>query len=235
LTYGITQRFMAKVRTGSASPTGNPITRTHEFLNIRLDQSYYTNPRASTIDGNYSGAFLQRPESNYSPLALSVRASPSERFNSTLRMEYNWTEDEFETISADGMIRITDWLQTGGNYSQRKFFDFTDPRRNFTNFLGTRTTVSGLEGKIGGNYAFDMNAANGDLLQQRVGVFYNAQCCGIAFEYQAINFPDSAAFIVPQDRRFNISFTLAGIGTFSNFLGAFGIGQGANSSFGQRY
>jgi hypothetical protein len=27
---------------------------------------------------------------------------------------------------------------------------------------------------------------------------------------------------VPQDRRFNLSFTLAGIGTFSNFLGAFG-------------
>ena len=27
---------------------------------------------------------------------------------------------------------------------------------------------------------------------------------------------------VPQDKRFNLSFTLAGIGTFSNFLGAFG-------------
>jgi hypothetical protein len=43
------------------------------------------------------------------------------------------------------------------------------------------------------------------------------------------------AFAVPQDRRFSVSFTLAGIGTFSNFLGAFGIGQGANSTYGGRY
>ncbi len=80
-----------------------------------------------------------------------------------------------------------------------------------------------------------MNAIEGDLIQQRLGVSYNAQCCGVAFEYQAFNFPDNVAFAVPQDRRFSISFTLAGIGTFSNFLGAFGIGQGANSTYGGRY
>ncbi len=90
-------------------------------------------------------------------------------------------------------------------------------------------------GKIGGYYDFQMNAIEGDLIQQRLGMSYNAQCCGIAFEYQAFNFPNTVAFAVPQDRRFSVSFTLAGIGTFSNFLGAFGIGQGANSSFGGRY
>jgi hypothetical protein len=31
---------------------------------------------------------------------------------------------------------------------------------------------------------------------------------------------------IAQDRRFNISFTLAGIGTFSNLFGAFGGQQG---------
>jgi len=35
---------------------------------------------------------------------------------------------------------------------------------------------------------------------------------------------------VPQDRRFNISFTLAGLGSFSNVLGAFGVGQGATGT-----
>ena len=34
--------------------------------------------------------------------------------------------------------------------------------------------------------------------------------------------PATSGFAVPQDRRFNLSFTLAGIGTFSNFFGAFG-------------
>ena len=31
-------------------------------------------------------------------------------------------------------------------------------------------------------------------------------------------------FLLPQDRRFNMSFTLAGVGSFSNFFGAFGGG-----------
>ena len=56
-------------------------------------------------------------------------------------------------------------------------------------------------------------------LQQRYFAYYNAQCCGVLMEYQTFNF---TGLTIPQDRRFNISFTLAGIGTFSNFLGAFG-------------
>ena len=41
-------------------------------------------------------------------------------------------------------------------------------------------------------------------------------------EYQTYNLGGASSFVVPQDHRFNISFTLAGIGTFSNFFGAFG-------------
>jgi lipopolysaccharide assembly outer membrane protein LptD (OstA) len=235
VTYGLTNRFLAKRRTGGTSASGAPTTRTQEFLNIAVQQSYYTNPNASQYDGNYSGGFIGRPPSNYSPVALVVRASPSERFNSTLRMEYSTQEDEFETISADGQVQISSWLTTGGNYSQRKYFDAYDPRQSFTNFLGSRTVVRIKDGRVGGYYDFQMNAVEGDLVQQRIGLSYNAQCCGIAFEYQAFNFPDNVAFAVPQDRRFSVSFTLAGIGTFSNFLGAFGIGQGANSTYGGRY
>ena len=40
--------------------------------------------------------------------------------------------------------------------------------------------------------------------------------------------PQSRAdFPIPSDRRFNVSFVLAGVGTFSNFLGAFGGLMGA--------
>ena len=52
---------------------------------------------------------------------------------------------------------------------------------------------------------------------------YLAQCCGIQAEFQKFNFPQSRSdFPIPSDRRFNLSFTLAGIGTFSDFFGAFG-------------
>ena len=66
-----------------------------------------------------------------------------------------------------------------------------------------------------------------NFLQQRYFAYYNAQCCGFLVEYQDVQLRRAAQ--VPQDRRFNVSFTLAGIGTFSNFLGAFGGGLGNQS------
>ena len=58
-------------------------------------------------------------------------------------------------------------------------------------------------------------------MQQRISAFYNAQCCGIAFEYQTYNFgPASVVAPIPSDHRFFLSFTLAGLGNFSPFNGA---------------
>ncbi len=64
-------------------------------------------------------------------------------------------------------------------------------------------------------------------IQQRYTTYYNSQCCGVAIEYQTFNYGGSlAAYGLTQDKRFNLSFTLAGIGTFSNLFGAFGGQQG---------
>ena len=43
---------------------------------------------------------------------------------------------------------------------------------------------------------------------------------GLQFEFQNYNYPSTYA--IPADRRFNFGFVLAGLGTFSNFFGAFG-------------
>ena len=55
------------------------------------------------------------------------------------------------------------------------------------------------------------------MLQQRMTGFYNAQCCGLAVEYQTVNYAFS---VLPPDHRFFLSFTLAGLGNFSPFNGA---------------
>ena len=88
---------------------------------------------------------------------------------------------------------------------------------------------------IGGTYNFDFDLSDKTLVQQRIGFFYNAQCCGVGVEYQAFNYPNISRFIVSKDRRFNLSFTLAGLGSFSNVLGAFGIGQGATGTSGGKH
>jgi hypothetical protein len=67
-------------------------------------------------------------------------------------------------------------------------------------------------------------------LQRRFTVYYNAQCCGVAVDYQIYDFSgygSSYALPIPKDTRFNIAITLAGVGTFSNFFGALGGSQGA--------
>ena len=95
------------------------------------------------------------------------------------------------------------------------------------NYLNASTTIRRAGGRVGGTYAFNYDLRNDNFLQQRYQFFYNAQCCGIAIEYQTFNFQGSSiANIIPTDHRFNLSFTLAGIGTFSNLLGAFGGNSG---------
>ena len=53
-----------------------------------------------------------------------------------------------------------------------------------------------------------------------MSAFYNAQCCGLAFEYQTYNYGASSSSPIPSDHRFFLSFTLAGLGNFSPFNGA---------------
>ena len=72
--------------------------------------------------------------------------------------------------------------------------------------------------RFGSLYSFTYDVLHSNLQQQRITGFYNAQCCGIAFEYLVNNYP--AGFIVPSDHRFFLSFTLAGLGNFSPFNGA---------------
>jgi hypothetical protein len=60
---------------------------------------------------------------------------------------------------------------------------------------------------------------NTAFLQQRIVAYLNSQCCGVSFDWQSISLP---LLGIPSDRRFGVSFTLAGIGSFSNPMGSFG-------------
>ncbi len=72
------------------------------------------------------------------------------------------------------------------------------------------------DNKYGSVYSLNYDILRELLLNQRITAFYNAQCCGIAFEFQ------KAGYFSVSDRRFFISFTLAGLGNFSPFNGALG-------------
>ena len=77
-----------------------------------------------------------------------------------------------------------------------------------------------VNNRFGGIYSFNYDILHTKILQQRISGFYNAQCCGIAFEYQTVNSAVRSATHRPSDHRFFMSFTLAGLGNFSPFNGA---------------
>jgi hypothetical protein len=85
--------------------------------------------------------------------------------------------------------------------------------------LDAATTVNAHQGQIGATYSFHFDVVNQKFLQQRVVVYYHSQCCGLALDYQAYSTVSSS---IPVDHRVAVTFTLAGIGSFSPPLGAFG-------------
>jgi hypothetical protein len=96
-----------------------------------------------------------------------------------------------------------------------------------THYLNSTAVVRKPGNAWSGTYAFNYDVRNTSFLNQRFIAHYNTQCCGLAVEYQKFNFGTRAGTVgVPKDHRFNLSFTLAGIGTFSDLFGAFGGQQG---------
>jgi hypothetical protein len=134
------------------------------------------------------------------------------------------------TFSSNGIASFGDWLQTSVGWSRRRYIPGLpgyDNPASATHFLNSTVNVHRMGNRLGGVYTFNYDLKQDVFLQQRLTAYYNSQCCGIAVEYQTFNYAGSfVAGAIPKDRRFNISFTLAGVGTFSNLFGAFGGQQG---------
>ncbi len=215
--YGINNRFYAKRREGRLS-------QAREIVDVELAQTYYSDQRSAQYDQQYSTSFSGAPPSHFSPISLSVRVVPTNELNATMRAEFDSRYHSLRTISAAGSYAWTGRLQTTVGWSKRAFIEelqgFND--RNFLDqYVNTSSTVHTKDNRFGGVYSFNYDLLRSAMLQQRISGFYNAQCCGLAFEYQTFSFGGISAFAaVPSDHRFFLSFTLAGLGNFSPFNGA---------------
>ena len=211
--YGLNNRLYAK-RTSS-----------REVLNVALNQSYYTDARAAQYDQQYqSSSYNATPPSKYTALALLIRAAPTERLQGDFRTEWDPTFKTLKTFAGNGSINTAKWQASAG-WSRKRFIEGLPGYDNPTlanHYLNASANWHTTNNTIGATYSFNYDLRNDSFLQQRILTYYNAQCCGVGVEYQVYNFSAFSGFAVPHDRRLNVSFTLAGIGTFSNFLGAFG-------------
>ena len=216
MTYGLTNRVL--VRKASKDPTASKLASApRELLTASVTQSYYSEKRASQYDPAYSSSNVVtgglRPPSNYSPVSVQVRTQPLQYFGASVRSEYDYSAKKMLSVSTGGDF-TTPAAQARVSWSKSLSSFYP------TNSVNGNTHLSLRQGRLGGDYSINWDVQRGIVLQQRMMVFYNAQCCGVVVEYSQYNPYLGSA--LPTDRRFNLGFTLAGIGTFSNFFGNFG-------------
>ena len=229
--YGLDTRLYARVF------EGGPESVAREILSASVTQSYYTDENAAQYDRSFRTSFSGTPPSNFSPMSVIVRAEPTREIGGTLRMEF---DPEFarrayvpllragamRTISAEGSYEVGGWISTSGGWSQRRFIEglsgFDNPAR-LDNYINSSTSFRTPDNKFGGLYDFNYDIRRGRFLAQMIRLYYNAQCCGLRVDYQVFNFEGlGTRALIEQDRRITVSFTLAGLGTFTNNFGGAG-------------
>ena len=224
INYGVTNRVLVRKDVDGQPQSGTP----RELVSVSVRQTYYTDETASKFDNSYSYGYNNRDPNAFSPISLTARATPTTPLAIDYRVEYDPVPaDEAAPrllgMSLNGTLRSQIADVTAG--WTRQAYASIDRSSNASNFIQTSANLRFAGSTYGGNVTFNYDIARSTLLNQRYIAFYNAQCCGVSFEFQSINYPpDINRFYLPKDRRFNMSFTLAGVGSFSNFFGAFGGG-----------
>jgi hypothetical protein len=216
-TYGINNRVLYRSR--AADGTGSTV----QMLTVGVQQTYYLTPRSSLNDTQYVSSQFRPRSVDLSDVALTVKVTPSAALDSTTRLEYDVHGEGLHVVSTSGTTRIGESSSTV-NYSRYQKRTTLKPESS----LSWSSSLALLEGRARGGYSLTWDIGRAGIMNQSVGFSYLAQCCGIQAEFQKFKYPQSRAdFPIPSDRRFNVSFVLAGVGTFSNFLGAFGGLMGA--------
>ena len=211
ITYGVTNRLFFRKATVNGVRGA-----TREFVTIGVQQTLYSNEQASRYDTTYSTAIGVGPGNTLSPIALTARVSPTNTFDGNLRAEDDLRQG-LQTLTTGASINV----RRGGttlNYSRQQF----DRSLPANSFLSASTRASFLQDRATGTYNVSWDISRGYVVSQGIIGSYMAQCCGIQAEYQQFNYPTGFGLPVTTDRRINFAFVLAGLGTFSNFFGAFG-------------
>ena len=192
-----------------------------EVLDIGVSQTYYTDARDAQFDRNYPNADTK--ETNFSPIQITARVAPTAGIQGNVRTEWDHEVGAIRTVAASTTLNSGTWLQGEAGWSLKRFIPelpgFTEA--SASHFLYATTTLRTRRNNFGGTYSFNYDMRRDEFLQQRYMAYYNAQCCGVAVEWQTWNLQGTFAGVsVQQDRRLNISVTLAGIGAVPSFFGA---------------
>jgi hypothetical protein len=152
---------------------------------------------------------------------ISLAATPTPavtaRFVTNLDAQFKVPRD----FSASGSLNEK-ILQISAGWIKKQvipgLIGYNDPT-TASHFLNLSGTVKRADGRFGGTYSFNYDIQHGTWLQRRLIAYYNSQCCGIQFDYQTADITQ-LGLNNTSNHHFGVSFTLAGLGSFSNPLGS---------------
>jgi LPS-assembly protein len=218
VTYALTNRVYAK------GPAGTGQRPAKEIFNLAARQTYYTDATASLVDSAYSSSYSGTTASKFSAISVTGSAMPFESLSGSVRLEYDPKLNKVKTIGLQTSWSLRNWITTSASWNKVTYYNtLVEPPTvlSRSNYASGTASLRLLGGKLGSDVSASYNVELKYFLQKRIVAYYNAQCCGVVAEYQVY---DYSAYnkLLGKDTRFNISFTLAGLGTFSNIFGAFG-------------
>jgi LPS-assembly protein len=212
--YGVNNRLYAKRKIGQVS-------QSQEIASLAIGQTYYTNSLASQSDTRYSTSSTATPPSNFSPVRIDARVSPTSSVSGSLQAEIDPTYLELRRLSAGGRHSWSGGT-TDVSWNQQFFIGnlpgFNNPD-GVSRTLAVTSTAHTRENRYGGTYGLTYDAVKSTIIQQVVQAYYSAQCCGVSLQYSRRITGNSA---IPVDAKFMFSFTLAGLGSFAPFDGGMG-------------
>ena len=215
LGYSLTNRFL--VRRKATTEGGRSDIR--QVLSVSLSQTYYSDQRAALFDQLYATPSAGR----FSPLRFNVQARPAEDVAAQFDMEIDAEHRQPRSFSLSTTAsRRAAQIQAG--WTRRLVIPGLagfEPD-NSTNYITSSVAVRPGRGRVTARYDMHFDIKQRTMYQQRIIASYSAQCCGVNVDYQQISLTHYPNALQPVERRFGISFTLAGIGSFSNPLGSFG-------------
>lgn len=220
VTYGLTNRILARVRQADGAPA---VVR--DLLSLDLQQTYNTNQRATVYDRQFLGGIGDQssqlpPESNFTPVRLSLNVTPSPTISGRFGLDYDTTFKAVRSYTASANIARPQFDFTGSWSKQQVIEGLPGFSANYApHSLSFSSRVRQAEGRASLSYSTVLDIFNDRMLQHHIGAFYNAQCCGISLDYLWRNL---SHYGLRNEKRFSISISLAGVGSFVNPLGVFG-------------
>ncbi len=225
IAYSLTNRLLARRPRPSLVPGAPPLPGlAHEILSVDVSQSYYTSALAAKIDEqtqSYATQDVQASstDTHLSPLTVAVRTQPFESASGDFQLRIHPVRREIMDMSAGTTVNA-ERLQLSASWNKTFFIEDLPPfdRTDRQHFLSSRTTIRTRDNRVSGSYRFNLDVAKRDFIQQSVTASYNSQCCGMSVDWSSFR---SVLRPGGSERRFTVSFSLAGIGSFSNQMGAF--------------